>query len=180
MSYNTGVNNKVNGGVAGGEFLSGKMDFFTITTSNLFDQTNVETRVEDLYQISSTVWSPVTVVDGHGTSHTYSTKADYITAWKKQQNVNILVNVFSQRANPVIVSIPSSGAINFATEKTGLWFVNDGVGNYGNAATDTNYTGYMLEDAIAEALFWQASDDVVTGHPTVAFTISSISRQTFL
>ena len=32
MSYNTGTNDKVNGGVHAGEFLTGKMDFYTVKT----------------------------------------------------------------------------------------------------------------------------------------------------
>lgn len=157
------MTNQVNGGVQGGEFLTGKMDFFTISTLVPVAQTNVNTPVGDLYQISSTVWSPVTVVNGAGAAITYSTRNDYIAAWEKQKNLDTLLKVFAVRANPVAVSVstatvadPSAdgfgndysssmtvATINVATEKSGLWYTS-GQGNYDTAADNTNYLGYML------------------------------------
>lgn len=155
------MTNKVNGGVQGGEFLTGKMDFFTISTLVPVAQTNVDTPVADLYQISSTVWSPVTVVDGAGVAVTYATRNDYIAAWEKQQNLDTLLKVFAVRANPVAISVstatvanPSAAGfgsgyasaltvatVNIATEKTGLWYT-------GAPADDTNALGYLLASAM--------------------------------
>lgn len=180
------MTDKVHGGVHGGEFLTGKMDFFALSTSLLMDQTNVDTPVGSLYQISSTVWTPVTVVDGHGVSQTYSTKANYITAWKKQQNLNKLIAAFAVRANPVAVSVSTGGDVNLATEKSGLWFVDDGIGNFGDPATDTNATGYLLEDELVTVLFWAPGDNVETGLPTDSMTFTggspntSVTRRTML
>jgi hypothetical protein len=161
------MTNKVNGGVKGGEFLTGKMDFFTIRTLVPVAQTNVTTPVADLYQISSSVWSPVTVVDGSGAAVTYATQADYVVALEKQANLDTFLKVFGTRANPVAVSIsaetvanPSAAgfgsdydtsmsvaAINIATEKSGLWFAGS-QGNFGSVAEDTNASGYQLASAL--------------------------------
>jgi hypothetical protein len=161
------MTNKVNGGVKGGEFLTGKMDFFTIQTLVPVAQTNVTTPVADLYQISSSVWSPVTVVDGSGADVTYATQADYEAALKKQMNFDTFLKVFATRANPVAVSItaetvadPSDAgfggdydssmtvsSINIATEKSGLWFAGS-QGNFGGVAEGTNASGYQLASAL--------------------------------
>lgn len=179
------MTDRVNGGIQGGEFLTGKMDFFAMSTSLLMDQTNVHAPVQDLYQISAVVWTPVTVRDGHGVSQTYATKADYIAAWKKQQNLDKIINVFGLRANPVMISVSNGGDINIATEKTGLWYVDNGVGNYGNPATDTNYTGFKLEDELTAVSYWAAGDDVITGAPSDAMTFgmggnTTVSRRVAL
>jgi hypothetical protein len=161
------MTNKVNGGVKGGEFLTGKMDFFTIQTLVPVAQTNVTIPVADLYQISSSVWSPVTVVDGNGTAVTYATQADYVVALQKQANFDTFLKVFGTRANPVAVSItiddvadPAAAgfggdydselpvaSIHIATEKSGLWYA-DSQGNFGTAANETNAFGYMLTSAL--------------------------------
>jgi hypothetical protein len=161
------MTNKVNGGVKGGEFLTGKMDFFAIQTLVPVAQTNATTPVADLYQISSSVWSPVTVIDGSGVAVTYATQADYEDAFKKQANFDIFLKVFSTRANPVAVSITAStvanpsaagfgsgytssmmvSTINLATEKSGLWYAAS-QGNFGTAADETNAFGYMLTSAL--------------------------------
>ncbi len=160
------MTNKVNGGVKGGEFLTGKMDFFTIQTLVPVAQTNVTIPVADLYQISSTVWSPVTVVDGNGVAQTYATQADYVAALQKQANFDTFLKVFTIRANPVMVSVATAAVtvtgifgsdytgsmtvatINIATEKSGLWYAA-GQGNFGVAAEETNTSGYMLADALS-------------------------------
>ena len=154
------MTDKVHGGVRGGEFLTGKMDFFTIDTLVSLDQTNVDTPSADLYQISANVWTPVTVVDGHGVSNTYSSKANYDAAYNKQAKLNAVLNTFAIRANPVMVSISVANVgnphtalgfgsdfnsaadvatIHIATEKSGLWLVN---------AAETNEGGYGLDMAL--------------------------------
>jgi hypothetical protein len=161
------MTDKVHGGVRGGEFLTGKMDFFTISTLVPVAQTNVVTPSADLYQISSTVWTPVDVVDGSGATQTYGTKAAYNDAFAKQANLDTVLKVFALRANPVAVSVSTASesdpsavgfgssysstktvaTINIATEKSGLWFAA-GQGNLGSVAMDSNESGYMLVDAM--------------------------------
>lgn len=169
MSYNTGVNDKVNGGVQAGEFLTGNMDFFTIKTVVPMAQTNVTTPVALLYtQQGYSTWQPVTVVDGAGTAVTYNTQASYVDALKKQANLNLLLQLFATRANPVAVSVSSASenpntstyagfqnatnlgsdyngtytvtTVKLATEKTLLWNVS--------TAADSNDNGYQFLTAI--------------------------------
>lgn len=172
----TKMTDRVHGGVVGGEFLTGKMDFFSFGTSLPMAATGVNTPVKDLYQISDAVWTPVTV-----NGVTYNTKADYLTAFKEQQNLNIFMNVFAGRANPVIISVSQiedtyGNIVNMATEKTGLWYVDDGIGNYGNPALDTNYTGYKFEDAFDGVMFWATGDNAETGSPTAELAWSGVGQ----
>lgn len=186
------MTNKVHGGVHGGEFLTGKMDFFTITTVVPMDQTNVTTPVADLYPITN-VWSSVTIVDAHGVANTYASEAAYVDAFKKQKNLNTLLNVFGLRANPVALSVvvenkTVSGlggdyngntmkvaTINIATEKTGVWYA-DGQGNFGTAADETNAFGFML----AAALQGVAVEDLASGviDPNAFETVDTDSTNT--
>ena len=183
------MTDRVHGGVHGGEFLTGKMDFFGIATSLLVDQTNVDTPVQDLFQISATVWTPVTIKDGHGVAQTYSTKAAYITAWKNQQNLNKILGVFSLRANPVAVSVAvgEGTQVNIATERSALWYVTGDTGNFGATVANSNTTGYLLETELGVAnMFWVAGDNVETGAPSGEMIFSggsantTLSRRTFL
>jgi hypothetical protein len=165
MSYNTGTNDKVNGGVHGGEFLTGKMDFYTVKTVVPMAQTNVTTPVAYLYtQQGYTTWQPVTVIDGSGNPVTYNTQASYVDALKKQNNLNLLIQLFATRANPVAISVSSVNenpntstysaflnatnlgsdfngtftvtTVNIATEKTLLWNVS--------SAAESNELGYQF------------------------------------
>jgi hypothetical protein len=154
------MTDKVHGGDRGGEFLTGKMDFFTIRTVEAVDQTNVDTPSSNLYQISASVWTPVTITDGHGVAVTYSSKANYDTAYDKQQELNGIIKTFAIRANPVMVSVSVESVsnpyttfgfgssynstrnvttINIASEKSGAWLVN---------VADTNDAGYGLDAAL--------------------------------
>lgn len=161
------MTDKVNGGVQAGEFLTGNMDFFAIATLVPMSQTNVTTPVADLSGIQNlyTTWQPVTVVNGAGTAVTYSTQADYEDALVKQANLNLLLQLFATRVNPVAISIsaatdsnPSTTTyagylngttfgddysssmtvttIKIATEKTGYWNVS--------SAAESNDLGYQL------------------------------------
>lgn len=165
------MTDKVNGGVQAGEFLTGNMDFFSIATLVPMAQTNVTTPVADLYtQQGYTTWQNVTVIDGSGTPVTYSSQADYEDALAKQANLDRLLQVFSTRVNPVMVSVtaqtvsnPStttafagysngttfgddySGSmtvtvVKLATEKTGQWNVS--------ALAESNENGYQLLSAL--------------------------------
>lgn len=193
------MTNKVHGGVHAGEFLTGNMDFFTIDTLVPVAQTNVDTLVADLYQISSTVWSPVTVVDGSGTAVTYSTQATYEDAFKKQHNLNVLLGVFAQRANPVAIGIGTASVadpsavgfgttyasakvvttVNIATEKSGLWYTGS-EGNYaGTAADNTNLNGYLLEGALNGVAIQDLATPVITD-PNVVDTASAGLKNTLV
>ena len=169
MSYNTGTNDKVNGGVHAGEFLTGKMDFYTVKTVVPMAQTNVTTPVAYLYtQQGYTTWQPVTVIDGSGSPVTYSTQASYENALKKQNNLNLLIQLFATRANPVAISVSSTSenpnsstyagylnarnlgsdfngtytvtTVKLATEKTLLWNVS--------TAAESNELGYQFLAAL--------------------------------
>ncbi len=165
------MTDKVNGGVQAGEFLTGNMDFFAIATLVPMAQTNVTTPVADLYtQQGYTTWQNVTVINGAGTAVTYTSEADYTDALAKQANLNLLLQVFAQRVNPVAISVtaqtvsnPSTTSafagysngvtfgddysssmtvtvIKIATEKHGQWNVS--------AAAESNENGYQLLDAL--------------------------------
>ena len=139
MAYNSGSYNRVNGGVLGGNFLTGSMDFFTIATVVPCFQTNVDTPINLLYtQQGYSTWQPVTVVDGTGTAQTYNTAALYQDAYTKQVNLNLLQQLFSQNINPIAISVnyaTSSNPSAIALTATQL-----------NAATNYSYSSNFGSD----------------------------------
>lgn len=190
MSYNSGVNDRVNGGAQAGEFLTGNMDFFTIKTVVPMAQTNVDTPVAYLYtQQGYTTWQDVTVIDGSGTAVTYSTQASYEDALKKQNNLNLLIQLFATRANPVAISLSAASenpntstytgyfnatnlgsdfngtytvtTVKIATEKTLLWNVS--------SAADSNDNGYQFLTAISGV----AVQDLATPVGVSTFVVGS-------
>jgi len=193
------MTDKVNGGVQAGEFLTGNMDFFAIATLVPMAQTNVTTPVADLYtQQGYTTWQNVTVVNGAGTAITYSTQASYEDALAKQANLNLLLQVFAQRVNPVAISVtaatvadPSAATyagylngtsfggdygtsatvttVKIATEKTGYWNVS--------SAAESNDLGYQLLTALNGVTVQDLGTPVLTG-TTFDTGASSAGRNT--
>lgn len=149
------MTDKVHGGVAAGEFLTGNMDFFTIATLVPMAQTNVETPVRDLYmQIGYTTWQDVTVVDGTGTPVTYTSEADYTAALELQANYNLLLQIFAQRANPVAISLTT---ITGQTPSTTSLFTG-----FQNAATfGSSYSSpqdiYVVKIATEKTILWNVA-----------------------
>lgn len=190
------MTDKVNGGVQAGEFLTGNMDFFSIATLVPMAQTNVNTPVADLYtQQGYTTWQPVVVVDGSGTAVTYSTQADYEDALAKQANLNLLLQVFATRVNPVAISVSaatvgnpaaatytgyqnatafgsaySSSAtvttVKIATEKSGQWNVS--------SAAESNADGYQLLTALQGLAVQDVAANVLT---TNVFEVSNATNR---
>ena len=179
------MTDKVNGVNKAGEFLTGSLNYYTVATIVPVAQTNVKTPVADLYLYNG-VWSAQVVVDGSGTSQTYSTQASYLDALYKQANLDTLINTFATRANPVALSVtattdsnPSSTTytgysysthfgsaysssatvtlVKFAVERAAPWLVQ-GVGS----TDDTNAAGYQLLDALQGIAVSDVAANVLT------------------
>lgn len=159
MSAYTGTNNKVNGGALAGEHLTGNIDYFTVATLVPMDQTNVDTPVAYLYtQQGYSTWQSVTVVDGYGVSQTYATQAAYQDAYNKQANLNLLMQIFATRANPVVMSCSTQTVSNPSTTTLFAGFSNDTVfgSAYSSSATVTSVK-LMTE----KTLLWLVSEPEV-------------------
>lgn len=115
------MTDQVNGNYQAGSFLSGQPQWWAFATVAPVSQTNVDTPVVDLpgYQTYATLgtWTNVTVTNGAGTAITYSSLNTYLNAFYAKQNMNLIVNTFAARGNPVQVgaSYFSSKSINGST-----------------------------------------------------------------
>lgn len=160
------MTDKVNGNARAGEFLTGNMDFFSVATIVPVAQTNVDTPVVDLpgYQTFATLgtWTDVTVVDGAGDAQTYTSLNDYLNAFYKQANMDILLRTFALRANPVVVSVkvlPSSINGSTINAHTSSYFEEAGYNNllddnvFGSAYT-TGKTITIINLASEKASLW--------------------------
>jgi len=159
MAYNSGSYNRVNGGVLGGNFLTGSMDFFTIATLVPCFQTNVDTPINLLYtQQGYSTWQPVTVVDGTGTAQTYNTAASYQDAYTKQTNLNILQQLFAQNVNPVAVSVNYATASNPSAVNLTATQLNASTNfSYSNdfgAAYSSSQTVYYIKFITEKTGYW--------------------------
>lgn len=149
---------KVNGGVRAGEFLTGNMDFFSIATLVPVAQTNVTTPVANLYtQQGYATWQPVVVVDGSGTAVTYSTQTSYEDALVKQANLNLLLQAFAQRANPVAVSISTLTGVNPSTTTAFAGYSNGTA--FGDNFTSTSHVITTIKLATEKTGQWNVSAD---------------------
>lgn len=161
------MTDRVNGNVRGGEFLTGNMDWFSIATLVPLWQTNVDTPVVDLpgYQTWATLgtWTDVTVVDGEGIAQTYTNLNDYLDAFYKQANLNLLINTFAGRANPVAVSVkllPSSINGNAINPYDSEYFADANYTNYsgghvfGSGYDNTGYDVYIVNLASEKVNLW--------------------------
>ena len=170
----------VNAGARAGEFLTSDLDFFTFVTTVPLFQTNVRTPLAAALKANN--WTSlsasrtITVVDGAGVSQTYTSDATYSDALAKQSNLDLFLQVWSTRANPVVVNVYSQSAadrdavtftgysqatvfgtdftgagtiytIKLMSEKSGAWFIGS-QGNFNTTANDTNTYGYQFLDAI--------------------------------
>jgi hypothetical protein len=164
------MTDRVNGAVHAGEFLTGNMDFFSFATTVPVGQTNVDTPVRDLpnYQTYQTLgtWTPVTVTNAFGGSTTYSTLNTYLDAFYQQQNLNILMQVFATRANPVAVNVKTfPTSVNGATINPNLSVIfsqmgyQNAVGTslFGNSYT-TGTPVYIVNMATERTLLWDAGN----------------------
>jgi len=149
------MTDKVNGGVQAGEFLTGNMDFFSIATLVPMAQTNVNTPVADLYtQQGYTTWQDVTVINGAGTAVTYSSQADYEDALVKQANLNLLLQLFSARINPVAISVSAVSVSNPYTTTSFAGYLNGAV--FGSDYTST-MTVTVVKIATEKTGYWNVS-----------------------
>ena len=136
------MTDKVNGNYRIGSFLSGQPQWWAFATYVPVYQTNVDTPVVDLpgYQVYATLgtWQNVTVTDVTGTAVTYSSLNTYLNAFYQQQNMNILINTFAGRGNPVQVGASVlPGSINGGTINghSSTYFAEAGYTNNNNPAT---------------------------------------------
>jgi hypothetical protein len=166
MAYNSGTNNRVNGGALGGNFLTGSMDFFTIATLVPCFQTNVDTPINLLYtQQGYSTWQTVTVVDGTGTARTYSSAAQYQDAYTKQVNLNVLQQLFAQNVNPVAVSVnyataSNPNAIGLAAVQLNASTNYSYSANFGSGYTDPQ-TVYYIKFITERSGYWYVSGSTV-------------------
>lgn len=123
------MTNRVNGGGFQGTFLDKTMEFYTIATIVPLFNTNVDELPQDLYLNTAVTgtWSNVTVVDGTGNAQVYTTQQAYMDAWVKQTNLNIFINAFAGRTNPVAISVSNVQITGTQTASNTTVFGTSGV-----------------------------------------------------
>jgi hypothetical protein len=114
---------QVNGATHAGEFVTGKFNFFQFATLIPCAQTNVKADLSQVHAalnvtaLSAT--NSVTILDGTGTPVTYTSDASYSDALAQQANLDLFMQVFATRVNPVMLSVtPTTGVT--VTSGTGL------------------------------------------------------------
>lgn len=104
---------KVNGFVSLGEFLTGNIDFFIITTLVPCDSNGVSKPIELLKrELNLKQTDNISVIGGvtiFGT--TYSNDNDYVDAFNKQQNLDNFIKFVEQRAQAIMLNVTTDGAV---------------------------------------------------------------------
>lgn len=162
----------VNSGARGGEFLTGSLNFYQIVTVVPCYPTNVKTPLLNADgtagpALKARNWPSlsaarsITVVDGNGATVVYDDNAEYISAYNKQQNLNTLLNVFSTRANPVVVSVSSSAI----ADGTGATVLADGVNAVDFGSTYNGAVqGYFINIATERNPAWLLDETTVASN----------------
>lgn len=186
---------KANGTVAGGEFLTGNLNFITVFSMVPMAATGVRLPLAAVKQIlgiaafAGETWNGVVYVNDTA----------YTDALAKQANLDLLTSVFGTRANPVVVSVSevaladgdavglhtgaSNGAtfgssyngaqteyvVKFVTEKSPAWRVS-GTG----ADAQSNTDGYQLLAALEGLAVTDIGAGVIAG--TKAFTTGAANN----
>ena len=121
---------QVNGSSRAGEFLTGSLDYFTLVTVVPCFPTQVKAPLSEvLAALNATALSSTKSITVNGV--TYTSNTTYTDALAKQSNLDTLINVFSTRANPVVVnayvipSVANVGAVTFAGYSVGTSFGAD-------------------------------------------------------
>ena len=159
------MTDNVNGNYRVGSFLSGQPQWWAFATYVPVYQTNVDTPVVDLpgYQVYATLgtWTNVTVTDVTGTPQTYTSLNQYLNAFYQQQNMNILINTFAGRGNPVQVGASVlPGTINGGT-------IN------GHTSTYFADAGYVNNNVPSTSVFGSNGAYNATGKTITVVTIST-------
>ena len=189
---------QVNGSSRAGEFLTGSLDYFTILTMVPCFPTQVKAPLNDVLRaLNATTLSASKSVTVAGV--TYITDATYTDALAKQSNLDTLINVFSTRANPVVVnayvvSTTTAGTrpyvgysvdttfgsdydavtqdlytVKLVSEKSGSWFVG-AQGNFSTTADNTNQYGYLFLTALNGTPITDIAADAVLNATTFVTT----------
>jgi hypothetical protein len=186
---------QVNGTTRAGEFLTGSLDYFTLVTVVPCFPTQVKAPLSEvLAALNATALSATKSITVN--SVTYTTNATYTDALAKQSNLDTLINVFSTRANPVVVNayviagVANVGAVTFAGYSTAtdlgsaynsatrdLYTVKlagersgawfvGSQGNFSTTADNTNQFGYQFLAALNGVAITDLDTPVVTGSDT--------------
>lgn len=130
---------QVNGSSRAGEFLTGSLDYFTILTMVPCFPTQVKAPLNDvLRSLNATTLSASKSITVAGV--TYITDATYTDALAKQSNLDTLINVFSTRANPVVVNAYVVSTTTAGTRPYVGYSVDTTFGSAYDAVTQDLYT----------------------------------------
>ena len=163
---------KINGFANIGEFLTGNIDFFTITTIVPCIATQVSMPLVELKKDLGILPADDISVAGGVTlfGTTYSNDAEYADAYAKQTNLNTIIKVVERRAQAIMLNavyegtvgnvssnIPAGGHVaDFGTSYSGLG------GDLYTVKFATEHEGAWTETSLADDLDGAAANDIDT------------------
>lgn len=149
---------KVHNIVAPGEFLTGNIDFFTITTIVPCSNTDVSMSLARLKSDLRIGASDISTVGGFVVSGiNYANDAAYSFGFDKQSNLNALLQVVSQKATPIMIN-----SVDLGNQTN----VDDAIpAGSTNAVFGTSYSGsagivYSIKFAVEHEDVWVIQDDL--------------------
>lgn len=149
---------KIHNNINSGEFLTGNIDFFTITTIVPCDNTDVSMPLARLKSDLRIGAADISTVGGFVVSGiNYANDAAYSFGFDKQSNLNSLLQVVSQKATPIMInSVDLGNQID----------VDDAIpAGSTNAAFGSSYSGstgivYSIKFATEHEDVWVIQDDL--------------------
>ena len=147
---------KVHNVIAPGEFLTGNIDFFTITSIVPCDNTDVSMPLDRLKSDLRIGSDDISTVGGFVVAGiTYADDAAYSFGFDKQSNLNQLLQIVSQKATPIMINSVDLGNQNDVDDAIPAGSTNAAFGSTysGNAGTV-----YSIKFATEHEDVWETQD----------------------
>lgn len=173
-----------------GEFITGNIDFFVVTTLVPCDNTSVSKPLSEI-KTDLGITANISTISGVNIFGTlYADDDSYTDAYNKQANVDSLIRVIQQKAQPVMLNVIDSGSV--ADVSTAVP-INSHAANFGSVYAGNPGNIYTIKFAIEHEDIWPTQDNLandinqasildintpVITNPDVFDTLSSTLRNT--
>lgn len=144
---------KIHGVVNSGEFLTGNIDFFTITTIVPCDNTNVSIPLARLKSDLRIGANNISTVGGFNVAGiNYANDNAYIDGFNKQNNLDFLLQMVDTRVAPIMINVVDLGV--FADVDTAIP-TNSTETSFGSTYSGNAGTIYSIKFAVEHESVWE-------------------------
>lgn len=144
---------KIYGSINNGEFLTGNIDFFTITTIVPCDNTNVSMPLNRLKSDLKIGANNISTVEGFIVAGVNYTDDDaYTDGFNKQSNLDYLLQMVSNRTAPIMINVINLGIFSDVDDAIPT---NSTETSFGSTYSGNSGTIYSIKFAVEHESVWE-------------------------